>query len=197
MKTTRLHLLGGIITIIGFASCQKNLDNLNPGSPNTVVQADANIKGTSQPPSTGPCPYTISLTPPVQVNGNWIWVWTIVNNKFGNGKNGTVQNLSHWSMSPATCFNLSSVVSAAYSSNGTNWTSFTPTIGADPSSCVNTPVLKFDYGTNGSNVSHYRLVLNQYYPVGNATGYYKSGVNTGCGQFTFPGIACYTIYSGD
>jgi hypothetical protein len=55
---------------------------------------------------------------------------------------------------------------------------------------MTTPVLKFDFGTNGSAKSYYKLVVNMDYPAGPSPAYYKSGNNTGCCTFTFNGIGC-------
>lgn len=92
-------------------------------------------------------------------------------------------------MQLAGCVNLSTLVSAAYSSDGQNWTGFTPSYQPDPSQgCMTDPVLKFDFGTLGTAKSYYRLVVSQDYTIGDAIGYYKSGNNTGCCTFNFIGI---------
>ncbi len=138
--------------------------------------------------------YNIALESITQINSGWEWVWSVQNPNPGNGSNGTVQNLSHWGMQFGSCFSLSSVVSAAYSGDGSNWISFTPSYSTDPSQgCLTSPVLKFDYGTTGSQRSYYKLVVNQAYVAGTSSGYFKSGNNTGCCTFSFPGIACSAI----
>lgn len=189
MKTT-LPVLA-IITLL--VSCQRDVKNLPPSVIQEPFQTEMGARNPTNNTGTGICPYSITLATPVALNnGRWQWTWTVQNNNTGNGNGGTVQNLSHWGFFPSACFNLSAVVSAAYSTNGTSWTTFTPTIGRDPSSCVQSDVFKFGAGTSGNAKTYYRLVLNQNFPVGTATGYYKSGINTGCGTFTFPGIACGT-----
>jgi hypothetical protein len=142
----------------------------------------------------GPCnpnAYVITLESKTLVNGNWEWVWSVQNPNPGNGNNGTVQDLSHWGMQFGSCFNWDHVVSAAVSSNGSNWNSFSPDYKSDPSqNCLTTPVLKFDTGTSGSAKTYYKLVVSVNYPAGAMSGYYKSGSRTGCCTFTFTGIAC-------
>lgn len=135
--------------------------------------------------------YTIALETITQVGSNYEWVWTVTNNNPGNGNNNTYQDGSHWGMQFGSCFNWSSVVGAAYSPNGTSWTSFTPSYSVDPSQdCLTTAVLKFDYGTSGSAPSYYKLIVNASYEIGSQFGYYKSGQRTGCCTFNFYGIGC-------
>jgi hypothetical protein len=198
MKTTRLSLLS-VLTLVLFAtSCQKDAhsadrnaaQNLAVTAP--VITSTGNIltgKGASGP--CNPNAYTITLESRTQVNGNWEWVWSVQNPSPGNGNNGTVQNLSHWGMQFGACFTWTSVVSAAYSADGATWNGFTPQFQSDPSqSCMTTPVLKFDFGTNGSAKSYYKLVVNRDYQAVPTPGYYKSGANTGCCTFTFSGMGC-------
>lgn len=133
--------------------------------------------------------YSIVLESRTLINGNWEWVWSIENLNPGNGNNGTAQDLSNWGIRLGACFNVSSLVGAAYSSNGTDWTEFTPSIQPEPSqNCLSTPVLKFDFGTTGTTKSWYRLTISEEYPVGNGLGYYKSGSR--CCLFGFSGIDC-------
>ncbi|MFI5128773.1 MAG: hypothetical protein ACHQFX_02230 [Chitinophagales bacterium] len=127
---------------------------------------------------------------PTQNGDNWDWVWAVKNNRPGNGSDGTVQDMSHWGMNLGFCLDSNTMVSAAYSGDGVHWTSFIPTLQVDPSSCVTTPVLKFDFGTTGSNTSYYRLTVNQDFGGGLVCGYYKSGRKTGCSVFYFEGISC-------
>ncbi|HZI52898.1 MAG TPA: hypothetical protein VFD56_04325 [Chitinophagaceae bacterium] len=197
MKTNRLILLGTVVSFFAIVSCQRNYKEellapettvnpaLNPTVNQQFVQRRANPTTASNSEA-----YTIELIGPNQVNENWEWVWSIKNNNPGNGQNGTVQDLSHWGMSLGSCLDWTSVLSAAYSNDGTNWISFTPAFQVDPSSCLNVPVLKFDFGTQGSKTSYFRLILNSWYPVGGAVGYYKSGRKSGCIPFYFNGIGC-------
>ena len=193
MKTNRLTLLGSFISLFVIVGCQRNLQNEFPSPPSTSVNLQSVQKSVQRPVNqstiSDAAAYSITLIDPIKVNENYEWVWTIKNNKPGNGKNGTVQDLSHWGMKFGTCFDWTSVVGAAYSSDGIHWTSFKPTLQLDPSSCLSEPVLKFDFGTNGSNTSYFRLILNKQYDIyENASGYIKSGRNTGCTQIYFRGI---------
>ncbi len=190
MKTLTRVLIGAMV-LACFIACQKDR------SGNTILSTPVVTSGefpTGQKGTPGPCnpnAYTITLESRVFNGINWEWVWSVQNPNPGNGSNGTVQNLSHWGMQFGSCFNWSTVVSAAYSADGINWTGFIPSLAPDPSqSCLMTAVLKFDYGTTGSAKTYYQLVLSENYPPGTAAGYYKSGTNTGCCTFTFVGVGC-------
>lgn len=186
MKSIRLSFIGALSSILLLTACQRTVQK------ELVAPADP-LTGKPGAPA-GPCnpnAYTITLEGITQVGSNWEWVWSVQNPNPGNGNNGTVQDLSHWGMQFGSCFQWSSVVSAAYSSNGTSWHSVSPGLHVDPSqNCLTTPVLKFDYGTSGGNKSYYKLVVNSYYNVGQVPGYYKSGSRTGCCTFQFTGIGC-------
>src|SRR5690606_4315820 len=92
-------------------------------------------KGSSE--TCNPNAYTVLLESRTPVDGGWEWIWSVQNPNPGNGNNGTAQDLSHWGMTFGDCFIASSMVSAAYSGNGTDWTSFTPTYQPDGSqSCM-------------------------------------------------------------
>ncbi|MBC7948963.1 MAG: hypothetical protein H7Y42_13845 [Chitinophagaceae bacterium] len=198
MKTTRHLLLGTLLCISALVSCQRDYNELAT----TEISSDQQVaeNSTQDPPNNYtdqymawyPNPYLITLLGPTQVGTNWEWIWSIQNVNPGNGSNGSVQDLSHWGMTLGSCFDMNSVISAAHSTDGVNWKTFTPTLQVDNSSCVSTPVLKFDFGTQGSRTSYYRLVVNQYYTWGISEGYYKSGKKTGCIPFNFFGIACST-----
>ena len=159
---------------------------------NSFMIPAGNDPGTARIASASVCSaYIISLESITQNGANWEWIWSVQNPNPGNGNNGTVQNLSHWGMQFGSCFIWSSVVGAAYSSNGNAWTSFTPVYTVDPSqSCMTTPVLKFDFGTTGNTPSYYKLVLNQNLQPGYVPGYFKSGSRTGCCTFNFMGVGC-------
>jgi hypothetical protein len=183
MKTITLTLLSCTLFLLTFISCQRDIDESteNNTSQQTLSSENPGIESVG---------YSITLAGPTQVNGNYHWIWTVKNTNPGNGNNGTYQDLSHWGMIFSSCFNINSVVSAGYSTNGTSWTNFTPTLKVDPSSCISVPVLKFDFGTSGRNTSYYRLILNINLPIAPASGYYKSGRKTGCGSLSFNGIGC-------
>jgi hypothetical protein len=187
MKPNRSLLLGILVIVIAISSCRKNLQGLAPL--NTVNELSIG-QSVNQIAGSIANPYSVTLIGPTQNGQNWDWVWAVKNNRPGNGTNGTAQDMSHWGMSLGYCVDTVTMVSAAYSNDGVHWTSFTPRLEVDPSSCVTTRVLKFDFGTNGSNTSYYRLTVNQDYGAGLACGYYKSGRRTGCGTFFFQGISC-------
>ena len=196
MKTTKLGLIAGCLSTLLIVSCQHDAKEL-PVPQKLQTENLANrllLPGEEKP-------YNIELIGPIAVSNGWQYTWKIQNINPGNGNNGTAQGLSHWGFSApknmlgATCFNLSNVKSAAYSANGINWTTFTPSLKVDPAGCLSTPVLKFDFGTNGNAYSYYRLVLNQQYPTGMTEGYFKSGKRTGCVIYSFPGIVCPLIGS--
>ncbi|GAB4094499.1 hypothetical protein [Flaviaesturariibacter terrae] len=136
--------------------------------------------------------YTVKLESHVANNdGTWTWTWSIQNPNPGNGNNGTIQALSHWSMSLGSCINFLDIVGASTSMNGNNFSNFTPTLQVDPSqSCVITPVLKFNVSTSGSAKTYCRLIVKGDYQVATAAGFYKSGARTGCGPLWFQGIGC-------
>lgn len=206
MKTLRFIPLASFIALAAFVSCKADSlsDMTAPPDQTTNLTATA-ATGTSQiqqqssgeariSSATACNSYNIALESKTLVDGNWEWIWSVQNLNPGNGTNGTVQNLSHWGMQFGTCFSWSSVVGAAYSSDGINWINFTPVYAVDPSqSCLTTPVLKFDFGTTGGSASYYKLVLNEDYSIGSSFGYYKSGSRTGCCTFNFPGVDCTVL----
>lgn len=119
-----------------------------------------------------------------------IWEWTLRNPNPGNGENGTLQNVSHWSipLSPAA---EAALVSAEYSLDGITWISIPLNIDRDPSirTCTTTDVLKFDVGTSGSNTNYYRLTFSEEFTVNPyAKSWIKSGVRTGCNLYFYTGI---------
>lgn len=193
MKTFRLTIFGALASIITIAACQRTVQKElsepqhEPASSQTTISSRLTTSGACDPSA-----YVVTLESRTPVGGNWEWVWSVENSNPGNGNNGTVQDLSHWGMQFGSCFNWSSVVSAAFSANGVNWTAFTPSYQVDPSqSCLVTPVLKFDFGTLGAAKSYYKLVMNQNYPASNeAAAYYKSGNITACCTFYFNGVGC-------
>lgn len=196
MKRFQLFAFALITSSVVFVSCSREAhrDVLN-NRETTATLADEPVSNyAGRPGNSGPCnpdAYVVTLESKTQVAGGWEWIWSVQNPNPGNGSNGTAQNLSHWGMQFGFCFNPASMVSAGFSSNGTNWTNFTPSYQPDPSQpCMTTPVLKFDFGTSGTAKSYYKLVVNTDYATGTANAYYKSGGNTGCCTFTVPSISC-------
>ena len=195
MKKTFQFVFGALVSILVISSCQRSSseETFVPANSKSVIMGEQPVVSARSSfllAACNPDAYTITLESHTQVNGNWEWIWSVKNPNPGNGKNGTVQNLSHWGMELGACVNLSSVVGAAYSGDGSTWTEFTPSYQPDPSQgCMTTPVLKFDFGTSGTAKTYYRLIVNQDFTEGSVQGYYKSGVNTGCCTFSFTGIA--------
>ena len=186
MKTYRLLLLATILSAFAISSCSKNLEEDMLTSPDTdeislqsVNQIAANVN-----------PYSITLISKTQNGNNFDWVWAVKNKNPGNGSSGTAQDMSHWGMTLGYCLDNNSIVSAAYSHDGTHWTSFDPSLSIDPTACLVAPVLKFDFGTSGTSTSYFRLTVNTDFATGMAVGYYKSGSNTACNLFYFEGISC-------
>lgn len=189
MRTARLLAVLTGLCVITLFSCQRNAHEELAFTDNPAM--------TLAKPGTpaGPCnPYAYQVVleskTPLE-NGTWEWVWSVQNLNPGNGNNGTAQDLSHWGMAFETCFDFSHIVDAGYSGDGVTWTSFTPTYGSDGSqACYTGPVLKFDFGTTGTNKSYYRIIVNSFYRTGLQSGYYKSGSVTGCCTFDFFGVRC-------
>lgn len=195
MKKTFQFVFGTIVPALFIMSCQRDSSTeafiLKSNQPAAIAeQAVVSARSNAPQGACNPNAYTITLESHTQIDGNWEWVWSVQNLRPGNGKDGTVQNLSHWGMELGNCVNWSAVVGAAYSGDGLTWTDFTPSYETDPSQgCMTTPLLKFDFGTSGTARSYYRLVVNQDFTEGPVQGYYKSGANTGCCTFTFMGIS--------
>ena len=143
--------------------------------------------------------YTIALVGIERVGTNDVWTWAVSNPNPGNGDNGTLQDISHWSL--PLCPNAeSAIVAAAYSTNGVNWNIVTPTMDRDPSirTCTTDDVLKFDFGTSGTNVTYYQVTFNKYFTVDPmAKSYIKTGGGLrGCNWYYYPGIGCNEIIGG-
>jgi hypothetical protein len=147
--------------------------------------------------STCTFPYIITLESVNLINGKYEWIWSIRNPNPGNGKNnGTVQDLSHWDITLGSCAHFENIVSGATSSNGTSWSSFSPTYQQDPSiyntaSMSTGNVIKFSVTTTSTAKTYCKLVTTQNLVVNNqSVAYYKSGANTGSGTLCFPGFGC-------
>lgn len=136
-------------------------------------------------------PYTVHLASVKKVDGGYEWIWEIQNFHPGNGSNGTAQDLSHWDISLGSCVGIEDIVKAAYSSNGTSWTSVKPELKQDKSQdCYKEKIFKFDYGTKGSKISYYKIVLSKNVTKSSVSAVYKSGSKTGCGIFETCGFGC-------
>jgi hypothetical protein len=137
-------------------------------------------------------PYTISkLSDNVSIGGGlYQWTWQVNNPNPGNGSNGTLQDISHWSI-PFNAATEAALVSAEYSYDGVNWHSTSPVMDRDPSIrfCTGVDVLKFDIGTSGTAPTYYRVCLNQQFTVNAfAVSYIKTGGGQqGCNSYLFAG----------
>jgi hypothetical protein len=140
-------------------------------------------------------PYKVVLENKISnVDGTFTWTWSVQNTNPGNGKigSGTVQDLSHWGVTLGTCATMADVVSGATSADGIVWTAFTPSLQIDKSqACYANSVVKFDIGTVGNQKSYYKLTISKDLETdATVTALFKSGKNTGCGTFLFPGFGC-------
>jgi hypothetical protein len=135
--------------------------------------------------------YDVQLVSNNGAGSNYEWIWKVTNPDPGNGLNGTLQDLSHWSLILPECITQSNIVSAAYSHDGLMWTPLSSSIGVDPSQgCYTAAVLKFDVGFSGTTTMYYKLVVNQPYIAGVTTAVFKSGKRTGCYVGMIEGITC-------
>jgi hypothetical protein len=111
---------------------------------------------------------------------NSVWVWTLSNPNPGSGENGTLQDVSHWSL-PLSPEAEAALVSAEYSFDGITWISVSIVMDRDPAikQCTTTDVLKFDIGTSGTAPNYYRITFDKDF---NLNPYAKSYIKTGGGR---------------
>ena len=188
MKTFKNLIYAGSILLLTIAGCQKQT---------TIVPGNTGKQG---PVFGSSCLNYSVILDRDYYDGQTTFTWTITNPNPGNGNNGTLQNLSHWSFVPGCSGpngleqNWSDILSASYSyDGGTTWTDIlpTPTLEPDPSqTCSSANVFKFDFGTNGNSATLYRIVLLGNYAQENNSAIFKSGAKTGCCTRTVPGIGC-------
>ena len=135
--------------------------------------------------------YQIILLNKVNVNGNTQWSWQLTNPNPGNGNNGTLQNVSHWSV-PLNAEAEAALVSAEYSLDGVTWSAVSTTVERDPSIrvCTTEDVLKFAMGTAGTAPTYYRATFNTDFAVNPwATSWIKTGGGLqGCNVYYFSGM---------
>jgi hypothetical protein len=136
--------------------------------------------------------YTITLQGKQTAGANEEWVWVLNNPNPGNGNNGTLQDVSHWSMAlPPQAEDA--LVAVQYSDDGNNWHDLPVNVDRDPSIklCTTIDVLKFNIGTKGTDPVYYKAVFNKkfnYNPY--ATSYIKTGGGmAGCNMYYFGGLA--------
>jgi hypothetical protein len=143
--------------------------------------------------------YTITLVGIEKVAANDVWTWTLTNTNPGNGSDGTLQDVSHWSL-PLCPAAEAALVSAQYSYDGITWISSSINIDRDPSIrlCTKEDVLKFDVGTSGTAPTYYRATFNKVFTVDPfAYSYIKTGGGLqGCNVYTYAGVGCYEVIGG-
>jgi hypothetical protein len=196
----------GLVMFLMVSSCTDDMFDLNNVSQEESIAVQnaskttisgARIAALSELPLAGGGIYTVTLESIVDnSNGTFTWTWSVFNPNLGNGSNGTAQNLSHWVVKLGSCVLFENVVGGAISTDGTTFTPFTPTWEQD-ASFLNTcgvstgNVLKFDKGTTGAAKSYYQLTINRDVEIDTEVlAHYKSGNNTPCGTFNFPGFGC-------
>ena len=119
------------------------------------------------------------------------WTWQVTNPNPGNGQDGTLQDISHWSV-PLNAAAEASLVSAHYSNDGVTWHTTAATMDRDPSirQCTSVDVLKYDVGTSGTNSTYYRATFSQDFTVNPfSTSWVKNGGGlAGCNLYFFSGL---------
>ena len=119
------------------------------------------------------------------------WTWSVTNPNPGNGDNGTLQDVSHWSI-PLSPLAEAALISAEYSFDGISWINVSIQVDRDPTikSCTTNDVLKFDVGTIGSEPTYYRITLDRAFTSNAwAASYIKTGGGrNGCNTYYFSGV---------
>ena len=135
--------------------------------------------------------YQIVLVSKNAMGSNTEWNWQLTNPNPGNGNNGTLQNVSHWSV-PLSAEAEAALASAQYSSDGVTWNSASTSVERDPSIrvCTSEDVLKFDHGTSGTAPLYLRATFNADFAVNPfATSWIKTGGGLqGCNMYYFSGM---------
>lgn len=128
---------------------------------------------------------------PTGDGNNSVWMWTLSNPNPGNGDNGTLQDVSHFSL-PLSPEAEAALVSAEYSFDGIVWHSISISMDRDPAikACTSTDVLKFDIGTTGTAPIYYKITFNKDFAVNPyAKSYIKTGGGrNGCNIYYYTGI---------
>ena len=136
--------------------------------------------------------YSIQLlsTTSNESRGAFEWTWVLTNPNPGNGSNGTLQDVSHFSVALNAAAEAA-LVSAEYSFDGITWISVPVLVDRDPAikQCTTNDVLKFDAGTVGGQPTYYRASFNQEF-IANpyATSWIKTGTRGGCNMYFFTGV---------
>ena len=136
--------------------------------------------------------YSIQLltTTSEESRGVYEWTWVLTNPNPGSGTNGTLQDVSHFSIALNAAAEAA-LVSADYSFDGITWRSVPVVLERDPAirQCTTTDVLKFDAGTVGGEPTYYRATFSEQFSANPyATSWVKSGARTGCNMYFFTGV---------
>jgi len=135
--------------------------------------------------------YQIVLVSKNVVGTDSEWTWQVTNPNPGNGQDGTLQDISHWSV-PLNAAAEAALLSAQYSFDGVTWHSTAATMDRDPSirQCTSVDVLKFDVGTSGGASTYYRCTFNLDFTINPfATSWVKNGGGlAGCNLYFFSGL---------
>jgi hypothetical protein len=135
--------------------------------------------------------YQISLCNKSCEDGlNHSWTWSVTNPNPGNGLDGTLQDVSHFSIAISAQAEAA-LVSAEYSFDGITWISIPITVDRDPTikNCTREDVLKFDAGTYGSEPTFYRATFNEEFSENPfATSWVKTSSKADCNLSFFTGV---------
>lgn len=123
--------------------------------------------------------------------GAYEWTWVLTNPNPGDGRDGTLQDVSHFSIALNAAAEAA-LVSAEYSFDGITWISVSINVDRDPAirQCTSVDVLKFDVGTVGSQPTYYRATFSEEFSENPyATSWIKTGGGrTGCNRYFFTGV---------
>lgn len=136
--------------------------------------------------------YSIQLlsTASNESRGAFEWTWVLTNPNPGSGADGTLQDVSHFSVSLNAAAEAA-LVSAEYSFDGITWVSVPIQVDRDPAirQCTSTDVLKFDAGTVGGQPTYYRASFSEEFSANPyATSWIKTGTRGGCNMYFFTGV---------
>ncbi len=135
--------------------------------------------------------YQIVLVTKNTVGTDTEWTWSLTNPNPGNGNNGTLQDVSHWSV-PLNPDAEAALISAQTSTDGVTWQSVSTVVERDPSIkfCTGEDVLKYDAGTSGSATRYYRATFSADFVVNPySTSWIKNGGGQqGCNFYYFSGM---------
>ena len=136
--------------------------------------------------------YSIQLlsTASDESRGAFEWTWVLTNPNPGSGENGTLQDVSHFSIALNAAAEAA-LVSADYSFDGITWVSVPIQVDRDPAirQCTTNDVLKFDAGTVGGQPTYYRASFSEEFSANPyATSWIKTGSRGGCNMYFFTGV---------